>query len=197
MPSAVEQLLLFWAEIARSPRQVGSLIPSGQPLGRAMTDAVTDAPPGYVVEIGAGTGAITESLAAIRFEFDAFTVIERSPSLTAALMRRFPRLEIIAGCASMLLDMSFPKDRPLTVVSSIPFRSLPQAELHHMERVIAALSRHEGGFRFIQYSYSLGAPFRNPAPDFTWRRLKTIFANVPPATVWVLQKELALNEMEI
>ncbi len=193
MPSAVERLLLFWAEVVRSPRQVGSIIPSGQALGRAIARAVTATTPGYVVEIGAGTGAITEALATVSAKFDALSVVERSPRMTTALMQRFPRIEILVGCASMLMDRSFPKNRPLTVVSSIPFRSLPRDELHDMEQMITALSRHEGGFRFIQYSYSFGAPFRSPAPDLTWHRLRTVFANLPPATVWVLQKEVRLK----
>ncbi|MGC3979704.1 MAG: hypothetical protein QM808_00410 [Steroidobacteraceae bacterium] len=188
MPPAMKRLLLFWGEVLRNPRRVGSLVPSGQALGGAVANTVMETTPGYVVEIGAGTGAITGALAKISHHFAAFSIVEKSPRMAGMLARRFPQAQIIAGCASLLRQTSFPNDLPLTLVSSLPFRSLPRFEHEEITRMIEQLGRHEGGFRFIQYSYLRGEPFQINTPGLQWRRRKMIIANVPPATIWILQR---------
>ena len=54
-------LLLFGKEIIRSPRQAGAIIPSGRRLAESMArPAVADN--GLIVELGAGTGSVSEEL---------------------------------------------------------------------------------------------------------------------------------------
>ena len=183
----LRSLLAFWSEFLRNPRCVGSIIPSGHSLGVAIANEILAENPGYVIELGAGTGSITHSLVAIRQHLAGLIVIEKSTKLADLLLQRYPNLSIKAGCASQLSSMEIPLPVPLTVVSSLPFRSLPPKDLAAIKGAIFALGRRTAGFRFIQYSYFGRVPFQNHTSLLAWERRRTVFANLPPATIWVLR----------
>ena len=50
---------LFFRQWLRSPKSMGSVIPSSKFLARAVANEVAWQPGQYVVELGGGTGAIT------------------------------------------------------------------------------------------------------------------------------------------
>ena len=172
----------------RDPRRVGSIIPSGQSLGAAIANEILAENPGYVIELGAGTGSITHSVVAIRQHLAGLIVIEKSTKLADLLVRRYPNLSIKAGCASQLSSMDIPFPVPLTIVSSLPFRSLPPEDLALIKDAIFALGLRTAGFRLIQYSYFGRVPFKNHTPFLAWEKRRTVFANLPPATIWVLRE---------
>ena len=182
----MKTLLAFWGECLRDPRRVGSILPSGAPLGAAIAREVLASEPGYVIEIGAGTGAITEELVAMRHRLRGLLVVEKSPKLAQTLTRRYAGVDIRTGCASLLAGIQLPSDVPLTLVSSLPFRSLPQLELEAIRKAIVCLGERHQDFRLIQYSYFGRLPFACQDPSLAWARKKTILANLPPATIWVL-----------
>jgi phosphatidylethanolamine/phosphatidyl-N-methylethanolamine N-methyltransferase len=182
----VKSLLAFWGEFLRNPRDVGSVIPSSQMLGTAVAREVLSSKPGYVIEIGAGTGSITHSLVQIRNHLTELIVIEKSEKLAKVLSQRYANVKVNAGCASQLSEMHIPDDQPLTIVSSLPFRSLPHHELEIIRELIGNLGKRKVAFRFIQYSYFGRLPFMNKVSWLTWERKRTVFANIPPATIWVL-----------
>jgi phosphatidylethanolamine/phosphatidyl-N-methylethanolamine N-methyltransferase len=182
----LESFIAFWKAFLQNPRRVGSITPSGAALGEAMVKVVLAEKPGCVVELGAGTGAITRALVNIRSQLDDLIVIEKSPGLAAHLMAAYPALNIVTGCASLVGKIDFPRGRPLTIVSSLPLRSLPRDELNAIKKAIGALSDRDAGFRFIQYSYFGRVPFVSHVSWLTWEKMHTVFANIPPATVWVL-----------
>lgn len=183
----MESVIAFWKELLKNPRRVGSISPSGIALGDAIAKVVLADRPGCVVELGAGTGAITRSLVEIRKELDDLIVIEKSASLVALLASRYPTLNIVTGCASLVGELAVPSNRPLTIVSSLPLRSLPQHEVDAIKNAIGSLSMRSTGFRFIQYSYFGRVPFVSHTTWLTWEKMDTVFANIPPATIWVLR----------
>ncbi|MFT4923830.1 MAG: 16S rRNA (adenine1518-N6/adenine1519-N6)-dimethyltransferase, partial [Haloarculaceae archaeon] len=104
-------------------------------------DRVLDRLPGYateiteaahVLEIGAGTGALTDRLLAVG---DRVTAVERDPTLAAFLREEFAdavaadRLAVVEGDA---LDVSIPEfsvsvsNLPYSVASEVTFRLLPR-----------------------------------------------------------------------
>ena len=123
----------------------------------------------------------------IRKELDDLIVIEKSASLVALLASRYPTLNIVTGCASLVGELALPANRPLTIVSSLPLRSLPQQEVDAIKNAICSLSTRSTGFRFIQYSYFGRVPFVSHTTWLTWEKMDTVFANIPPATIWVLR----------
>ncbi len=76
--------------------------------------------------------------------------------------------------------------RPLVLVSSLPFRSLPpRVHAQTRDAILACLARHPGSW-LVQFTYQPRAPF-DEAAGWQWRRGRTVMANIPPATVWTLR----------
>ena len=179
-------LLPFWQALRDDPRSVGALLPSGQALVQAMLDLTLAEPPGHVIEIGAGTGVITQALVQHRGTFASLQVVESNARLAEGLRHRFPGTPVHACCASQLDELlAGPVDR-LTLVSSLPFGSLAPAD---RSRVLAAFARQAAKalrWRLLQYSYGGRVPFQPVGPAETWTRLGTVWRNLPPATLWQL-----------
>lgn len=181
-------LIPFWRAILRDPRQMGAIMPAGHFLGQAVVREVLDGNPGLVIELGAGTGSITQALVDVRHQLSGLIAFEKAPELAARLHQKFPELTIYGRCASHISQLDLLGQNTLTLVSSIPFHSLPVKDWHQLSDAIADISRTIAHFRLIQYSYFGRLPFPSPAKNLSWRRRRTVVRNIPPATVWVLEK---------
>lgn len=182
-------LLPFWRSFLRDPRRIGAIAPAGQPLSEAMAREVLAVPhPGIVIELGAGTGSITRALFDVRHRMTELIAIEKTPELAVRLHQKFPGVRIHVHCASEVERLSLPPHSNLTLVSSLPFRSLPVRDTHRLSSAIARISETASHFRLIQYSYFGRLPFPSPTKSLVWRRKHTIVRNLPPATVWVLER---------
>ena len=180
---SVRSGVAFVRALACSPRMVGAVCPSGRALALALAERVPEGD-GLVVELGAGTGAITRALLDRGISLDRLVAVEKSGPLAGILSRRFPELTVIHGDAS-LLGTLLPQRQVDCVVSSLPLVSLPDGERTAVLAAVKTALR-DGG-RFIQFSY-----FRREgymwAAGFTRIDVRRVFRNFPPAwvkTFWV------------
>lgn len=180
---------LFLKEILSHPTKVGALAPSSDKLAKALAAQVKF--PGnedYIVEIGAGTGAITHALLERGIPVKNIIVIERAKNLVEHLNKRFPRANILEGDAvdlSKLLNGD--NQRITTVVSSLPLRSLPEQTVKQIiEQLEKVLS--EGG-QYIHYTYSFTAHPTELSAAFKHQHSLRIWQNIPPAKVEVFLKK--------
>jgi phosphatidylethanolamine/phosphatidyl-N-methylethanolamine N-methyltransferase len=181
---------LFLQEWLNAPRCIGSVAPSSKRLSQAMARWVPRDRDGYVVELGPGTGAVTQALLEHGVPEHRLVAVERTPVLADLLTQRFRAAQIITGDAlelSRLLRRHLKDELPvLAVVSSLPLRHFSDADARLLCRQIRdALP--QGGC-WMQYSYHLGKErpdgtnaFRVIHSDIVWR-------NIPPAKVTVYQK---------
>ena len=137
-----------------------------------------------IVEIGAGTGAITESLAT-RHPDVQLIVFELAPSLADNLRARFPGARVISGAFHENVSVLDGLPKRTVLVSALPFKSLPRRVVRPTVDAFAAFMRAAPGRHLMQFSYSLRAPFVAPE-DFGWQRVTTVWRNAPPANVWQL-----------
>lgn len=93
-----------------SPRMVGAVCPSGRALAEALAERVP-AGDGLVVELGAGTGAVTRVLLERGISLDRLVAVEKSGPLAEVLRRRFPELTVIRGDASLLATFDPPREK--------------------------------------------------------------------------------------
>ncbi len=176
----------LWTHLLRNPRTIGSVTPSSAALARAMAKEARSAD--HVLELGAGTGPVTAALLQ-ELPVEAITSVELQPQLSRHLKKRFPTLQVVEGCAVQALQQARYSGQAV-VVSSLPFRSLPQDLAAALaQQAVEFLARHSGS-RWVQFTYRAGEPFSVP-PGFTWKRSARVWANVPPARVWVLAQDLS------
>lgn len=167
-----------------TPRMTGALAPSSAGLARAM--AALTAGYSNVLELGAGTGAVTQELLA-RAETQHIEVVEVQATLVKTLEKKYPNLRIWQAPASAVLDAYAPPG-PAAIVSSLPFKSLPLPVKQETVNSILSYLENRSASSFIQFTYGLSRPFAVP-PMFKWRRVKWIFTNLPPACIWVLIRQ--------
>jgi phosphatidylethanolamine/phosphatidyl-N-methylethanolamine N-methyltransferase len=173
----------------RDPRRVGAIAPASPFLARAMARETRRQAPAVVVEVGGGTGAVTQALLAASQPGTRLLVFERDPAFAAQLRSRYPQAEVINRCASEVAQLELGAQCPVTVVSSLPLLSLPRAESHRCIDAMLSLIQRQPHSRLLQYTYAAPhrPPFRRVPAGWHWRRVTSIWVNLPPATVWALE----------
>ncbi len=176
---------LFFRQWLRSPKSMGSVIPSSRFLARAVAGQVAWRPGQWVVELGGGTGAISQGLIERGVPRDRLVVIELDRSLYGYLKERLPGCLVVQGDATRLGEI-LPRHgvgEVGTVISGLPMIGMPEAFqsaiIEQSFKVVA-----EGGF-LLQYSYSPVPPVpasRRVGIDAEVARFVPL--NIPPAFVW-------------
>jgi phospholipid N-methyltransferase len=176
--------LVFFREALLHPWSAGAIFPSSRRLAEAMARPVPLAGTGPVVELGAGTGAVTQALLDRGVRPERLLVVERAPALAAHLRARFPQLRIIEGDARNLSSFLTDPGRIDAVVSSVPLRSLPYAESRSM--VAHWCSILPTGTLLIQFTYALYGPPRHLSHEFVELSSEVTWLNLPPARILTL-----------
>jgi len=184
---AATDIRLFLSSWLRAPLQIGALLPSSKRLARAMAAQVDPRHEGLVVELGPGTGAVTQALLCRGVHASRLVSIERDPNFCHLLRNRFPGVQVLQGDASELQQMlnSQAMSRVNTIVSSLPLLSLPFSTQRQILRESFAAMEEDG--IFVQFTYG----FRSPVHSVLQRRLglvghpvARVFRNLPPAVAW-------------
>ena len=183
-------VVVFWRELLRTPADIGAVLPSSQWLGHAIAAAIPLNSETLVVEVGAGTGAVTRALLRRGVAPSRLCLIERSSALCELLRRRFPRLLVVRGDAAEL-TRHLGADRSVgAIVSSLPLRSLSQAAVHAIAGEMHALLDTDGVL--VQYTYGIAEDCPLEAFGFKRQRASLVLRNIPPARIDVLRKEACL-----
>jgi phosphatidylethanolamine/phosphatidyl-N-methylethanolamine N-methyltransferase len=181
---------LFLQELVNCPRQVGAILPSSKKLAVAMARWLPPQADSYVLELGPGTGVVTQALLERGLREDRLIAIEMSPKMADHLRKRFPRATIITGDAfelDELLAKHAPKARNIGVVfSSLPLLNFEAHIADALAKKIRALLPPQG--KLVQYSYHLGNQQPKAAAHFRYLASDLIWLNLPPARVSVYQK---------
>ena len=174
---------LFFRSLLLNPIAMGSITASSQRLCQLMASSV-DPANSSVLEIGAGTGAITRALLEKKIHPERLFIIERDPSLVAFLRREFPGVRVRCGEAihlgRILGDESMPQVN--TVVSSVPLRNLAHEDRISNVRAMMSALVPEG--QLIQYTYAAGCPIPTLRLGLEAECLGHVWRNLPPAAVW-------------
>lgn len=181
------QFLRTWAE---KPLQTGSVTPSSRFLSRAIARHIDPAGEGQVIEIGAGTGPVTEALIHRGIAEKRLVLIEYSEEFCALLRRRFPAATVVQGDAYTLVDTLAGKlAAPAAgVVCGLPLFIKPEAV--RLDLLRQAFSLMQPGGPFVQFTYAVVSPMPLRNAFFTARRSPRVWRNMPPACVWVYRQPL-------
>jgi phosphatidylethanolamine/phosphatidyl-N-methylethanolamine N-methyltransferase len=179
------RFLRSWIE---KPLHMGAVMPSGKPLARAMAQCVDIAIPGPVIELGPGTGAITNALVERGVDQSRLVLLEFNPGFCALLRERFPKATVVQGDAYSLQDSlrHVLTEPAAAVVSGLPLVTKPMPVRVQLLREALALTAPAAPF--IQFTYSVAPPISRRLHGVTSRASERIWMNLPPARVWVYKK---------
>jgi phospholipid N-methyltransferase len=181
---------LFLQELLLYPQQIGAIVPSSKNLASAMANWLPADPEAFVLELGPGTGAVTQALFKRGLRQDRLVAIEKSPRLADLLRKRFPRAHIITGDAcnmdSLLRKHARAIDSVAAVISSLPLRIFSREDATALVRKIRSVLGPDGNW--VQYSYYLGGGHAEANGHFRLLASDVVWWNLPPARVNVYQK---------
>jgi phosphatidylethanolamine/phosphatidyl-N-methylethanolamine N-methyltransferase len=179
------RFLRSWIE---KPLHMGAVMPSGKILARTMAQYVDVHSSAPVVELGPGTGAITNALIQHGVDQKRLVLVEYNPGFCALLRDRYPQARIVQGDAYALRDSLWDvlKVPASEVVSGLPLVTKPM--LTRLKLVRDAFAALAPGAPFVQFTYSVAPPIPKSLPGVSTEASERIWMNLPPARVWVYRK---------
>jgi phosphatidylethanolamine/phosphatidyl-N-methylethanolamine N-methyltransferase len=188
--STLTDSTLFLREWLANPQRMGSVTPSSRKLAAAMARWLPSDPESFVLELGPGTGAVTQALLERGLREEKLVAIEHNPHMARLLRKRFPRAHVITGDAwqldSLLRDRREPIAHVGAVFSSLPLLNFPPEQAEALAQKIRTVLQPQGNW--VQYSYHLGKKQPRGASRFQLHSTKIVWLNLPPARVSVFQK---------
>jgi phosphatidylethanolamine/phosphatidyl-N-methylethanolamine N-methyltransferase len=177
----------FIASWIQHPLKVGAVSPSGRALAKAVAAEVNPTIPGPIVELGPGTGPVTEALVARGIAPERLVLVEYDPEFCMLLRRRFPGATVVEGDAYALADTlaGVVKEPIAAIVSCLPLMTRP---LNVRVRLLnAAMRLLRPGAPYVQFTYAMTAPI--PSRRYRVTSSPRIWLNLPPARVWVYRAD--------
>jgi phosphatidylethanolamine/phosphatidyl-N-methylethanolamine N-methyltransferase len=170
------------------PLSIGAVTPSGKPLARTMARYVDPASDGPVVELGPGTGPVTEALVQAGVSPSRLVLVEFNPSFCRILRSRYPDATLVQGDAYSMRRLleTLLLQPAAAVVSGLPLVTKPITE--RLRLIRDAFDLMVPGAPFVQFTYSVAAPLPKRIGGFSVEASERIWMNIPPARVWVYRK---------
>ncbi len=189
----------FFKTWFENPLRTGAVSPSGRFLARMMARYVDPLIAGPIVELGPGTGPVTQALLQRGVAPDRLILVEYDVAFCRLLQRRFPRCQVVQGDA---YDLSHTLAGVLdveaaAVVSSLPLLNRsPRQRLNLIDQAFE-LMRADGCF--VQFTYGMNSPIPLGSRHFLSQGISAeasppVWLNLPPARVWIYRHGSALED---
>ncbi|MDY8108351.1 methyltransferase domain-containing protein [Fulvimarina sp. 2208YS6-2-32] len=186
----------FFANWIRHPIAMGAVAPSSRSYCRTMVEKSSVAIEGPILELGPGLGAVTRALLEKGVDPSRITSIEYSENFADALKQRFPEINVIQG-DGFDLDKTLGERRNETfaaILFAIPIVSQKASWRQNLFRDYFSRLRSGGNITQLSYMWKPPVPavpgvFSVSSSDFIWD-------NIPPARVWIYERDLAFSEID-
>jgi phosphatidylethanolamine/phosphatidyl-N-methylethanolamine N-methyltransferase len=175
-----------WIE---KPLSIGAVTPSGRVLARAMASYVDPASEGPVIELGPGTGPITEALVARGIDPARLVLVEFDPTFCRLLRERYPTATVVQGDAYDLKRLlgAHALAPAAAVVSGLPLFTKPLKV--RLKLIYEALAMMRPSAPFVQFTYATVAPIPKALDGVRAEGSDRIWLNIPPARIWVYRRD--------
>jgi phosphatidylethanolamine/phosphatidyl-N-methylethanolamine N-methyltransferase len=170
------------------PLSTGAVTPSGRLLARTMARYVDPDIPGPIIELGPGTGPVTEALIGEGIDPQRLVLVEFNPAFCKLLQKRFPDATVVQGDAYSLRHVlgGILQGPAAALVSGLPLVTKPMRMRLRLLREAFELLR--PGAPFVQFTYAVVPPIPRKLTGVRAEASERIWKNMPPARVWVYRK---------
>lgn len=173
----------FLSRFLLSPKKIGSITPSSRFLIQALLEPIDWHKLSCIVELGAGTGVVTEEIERRRRTFCLPVIFEMDPYLSQLLQKKYPTAEICSDASRLRMELKrLGMNQVSCVVSSLPFANFTLQERFHILQEIRQGLTSDGLFVAYQYSLQL-----KPLLEEFFQQIEVRFVpfNLPPAFVYI------------
>ncbi|WP_145409527.1 class I SAM-dependent methyltransferase [Paenibacillus xylanexedens] len=182
-----KESLLFLKSFFRSPKNVGSIIPSSRFLASKMVSQAPWLEARAVAELGSGTGAITRYIYNEVQRSTKVLLFEMDETMRHQLQSTFPAFTCYPNATKLVETMTQADVQQLDVVfSGLPFFNFePGLRDTLVDQIVKSLK--PGGL-FIAFQYSLQMR-KTLSEHFIIEKIHVVPLNIPPAFVYVCRKK--------
>jgi phosphatidylethanolamine/phosphatidyl-N-methylethanolamine N-methyltransferase len=175
-----------WIE---KPLSIGAVTPSSRVLARAMAAYVDPSAKGPVIELGPGTGPVTEALVAHGIDPARLILLEFDPTFCRLLRERYPTATVVHGDAYSLKRVlgGHLAEPAAAVVSGLPLFTKPVKT--RLKLVYEAFALMAPGAPFVQFTYATVGPIPKALDRVRSEASERIWMNIPPARIWVYRRD--------
>lgn len=159
-PRFANGYLTFLCAFLRQPQRIGAAVPSSRQLAHAVMGPFSRREqPARVLEVGAGTGAVTRHIGFEMKPQDELSICEMQPTLAAHLQREVLTEPQFVGAVRegrVTLAQCAIQDFPTTsqfdyVISGLPLNAFSESEVREILDVIRRLLKPGGVFSYYEY----------------------------------------------
>jgi phosphatidylethanolamine/phosphatidyl-N-methylethanolamine N-methyltransferase len=170
------------------PLAIGAVAPSSKVLARTMAQYVDPDSEGPVVELGPGTGPVTQALVQKGVDPSRLVLIEFNTAFCRLLRARYPQATVVQGDAYSLRRLleHFLYQPAAAIVSGLPLMTKPART--RVRLITDALSLLAPGAPFVQFTYAVVSPLPGRLVGVRSEASDRIWLNMPPARVWVYRR---------
>ncbi len=175
----------------KNPMSVCAVVPSSRKLARAMARGLKIDDNESVMELGPGTGALTDQIRHILPHDGGYLGIEIEPRFVDLLRKRFPTLRFEQNTVAKAFQLHASAGTPpvKAVISGLSISTMPSPVIDEIIANLDRLMKPGTVFRMFQYVHAYYLPpairfRRRMAPFFSSYRVDSVvFHNLPPAFV--------------
>jgi phosphatidylethanolamine/phosphatidyl-N-methylethanolamine N-methyltransferase len=175
-----------WIE---KPLTTGAVTPSGRALARTMAAYIDPSRAGPVIELGPGTGPVTEALLVQGINPSRLVLVEFDPTFCRLLRARYPTATVVQGDAYGLkrLLTGLLQQPAAGVVSGLPLFTKPLRM--RLRLLFEAFGLMSPGAPFVQFTYNAVPPIPKWLDRVSAEASERVWMNIPPARVWVYRRD--------
>jgi phospholipid N-methyltransferase len=178
----IKTFMTFVKIAFKKPGSVGAIFPSSKRLAKEMASYVNVNSQELVVELGAGTGVITQALLNRGILPHQLIAIEYDTHMATQLRARFPEITVIEGDAATLEILLKNHSKNVgAIVSGLPLRRLPQKTVQAILSAITKVLSDNG--QFVQFTYDIRKRENFYHQNYQVVDSSIILRNIPPAKV--------------
>jgi phosphatidylethanolamine/phosphatidyl-N-methylethanolamine N-methyltransferase len=201
---AKSETLLFLKTFLKNPSHVGALAPSSRSLADAMTDFPWLFEARTVVELGCGTGAITEAILQKIPPAANYLGIELDGRCIEHLRVRFPNRAFYHGSAAEMCKYLAEQGAgaPDVIISGLPWAVLPQEVQDAIISQVVQCLAPDGMFLTFAYVHARVLPRAQRLKrqlDHCFgevKTIRTIWKNFPPAFYYLCNEPKVDNDWQ-
>ena len=183
-----DEEIRFFRNWIDQPWAVGAVLPTSASTARKMASLINENSGNPVLELGPGTGVITQAILDKGIHPHNLLSVEYSQGFLPNLRSTFPEVCFYHGDAfnlnTVLPDLGGRKFD--AILSGLPLLNFPvESRVQLLEDLLDRLSP---GRPVVQFSYSPKSPIPPNFSTYTVEPLDWMMRNVPPARLWVYRR---------
>lgn len=179
--------LLFIKRFFRLPSTIGSITPSTKYLANKMVEGMDWNEAQTIVELGAGTGVITDAIVKSMLPNTKLIIFEKDPFFRQLLLTKYPYAKVFEEAEKLQSTLQNQNIKKADLIfSGLPFTVLKEKERKKILSNVYESLNYGGKFIAYQYSLKLRREFISYFSDY---KIKFVPINIPPAFIFICQKK--------